>query len=212
MPTPKLEPSSTIILLCDLQQKFRSAIYGYDQVVATANKLIKIAKVLNVEVLATTQNTRALGSIDATVDIDSLGSLFVGPYDKKLFSMYTADVKDALDARPHITSVVVVGIETQICVLQTALDLLSAEKPYTVHIVADGVSSCNAFEIPIALDRLRTEGCVVGTSESIAYQLMKDAALPNFKAFSKVMKEEMESTKAVGKVLVLGSSPTKSAL
>lgn len=214
MPTPKLDPSSTVIFICDIQTKFRNAIYGYDQVVASTNKLVKVAKVLNIEVVATTQNARALGSTEPAIDTESLGPLFIGPFDKTLFSMYTADVKAVLDARPHVTSIVLVGIETQICVLQTALDLISAEKPYTVHIVADAVSSCNAFEIPIALDRMRSEGCIVGTSESIAFQLMKDASLPNFKAFSKVIKEELESTKAVGKILAVGYSPPgiKSAL
>ncbi|EAU84933.2 isochorismatase domain-containing protein [Coprinopsis cinerea okayama7 len=192
MPVNLLDPATTIFFLCDIQTKFRSAIYGYDQVVATANKLIKVAKVLNIEVLA-------LGEIDPAINTESLGPLYIGPYDKTLFSMFTADVKAALAARPHVTSIVLFGIET-------ALDLIASEK-YTVHIVADGVSSCNAFEIPIALDRMRTEGAIIGTSESIAFQLMKDAAYPNFKAFSKIIKEEIASTKAVGQVLPVGYMP-----
>ncbi|KAG2013463.1 isochorismatase domain-containing protein [Coprinopsis cinerea AmutBmut pab1-1] len=206
MPVNLLDPATTIFFLCDIQTKFRSAIYGYDQVVATANKLIKVAKVLNIEVLGTTQNARALGEIDPAINTESLGPLYIGPYDKTLFSMFTADVKAALAARPHVTSIVLFGIESQVCVLQTALDLIASEK-YTVHIVADGVSSCNAFEIPIALDRMRTEGAIIGTSESIAFQLMKDAAYPNFKAFSKIIKEEIASTKAVGQVLPVGYMP-----
>jgi hypothetical protein len=92
-------------------------------------------------------------------------------------------------------------------VLQTTVDLLSAEKAYNVHVVADGVSSCNAFEISIALDRIRQEGGVVGTSDSISYELMKDAALPDFKAFSKVIKETLENTKVAGQVLAFSSLP-----
>ena len=73
---------------------------------------------------------------------------------------------------------------------------------YTPHVIADGVSSCNSFEINIALDRLRTEGARVGTSEGVAFQLMSDASLPTFKAFSRFVKEEKEGTKINGEVLL----------
>ena len=68
----------------------------------------------------------------------------------------------------------------------------------------DGVSSCNSFEIPIATERMRKEGAIITTSESIAFQLIGDAALPNFKPFSKLIKEEKDSTKTVGEALLQG--------
>lgn len=117
--------------------------------------------------------------------------------------MYTLDVKDALEARPHIKSIIIFGIETHICVLQTTLSLLSLSQ-YTTHVIADGVSSCNAFEIPIALERMRREGAIVGTSESVAFQLMGDASLPTFKTFSRFVKDEKEATKRAGEVLLQG--------
>jgi nicotinamidase-related amidase len=57
-----------------------------------------------------------------------------------------------------------------VCVLQTALDLLQRE--YEVHVLADGVSSCNKEEVPWALERMRQAGAQITTSESIAFQLM----------------------------------------
>ena len=81
------------------------------------------------------------------------------------------------------------------------LSLLESQK-YTVHVVADGISSCNSFEVPIATQRMRQEGAVIGTSESIAFQLMRDAGLPQFKAFSKFIKEDKESTRRVGLALL----------
>ena len=99
--------------------------------------------------------------------------------------------------------------------LQTTLDLL--EGGYDVHVIADGVSSCNPEEIPIALERMRQAGAQITTSESIAFQLQSrpsatcagqlkselrltlpcigDASLPTFKPFSSLIKEEKNATR-----------------
>ncbi|CAA7259492.1 unnamed protein product [Cyclocybe aegerita] len=200
---PKLVPRSTLFFLCDVQTKFRPAIYGYEHVVATSNKMIKLAKLLGIEVVCTTQNTKALGPNDPAIDLPSLGPLLVGNCDKTLFSMLTPEVQTILDARPALNSIVIFGIETVLSVL--------ASGKYTPHVVADGVSSCNSFEIPIALDRMRADGAVIGTSESIAFQLMSDAASPSFKSFSKFIKDDKESTKVVGEALLQGRiSPSSS--
>ncbi|KAF9008843.1 Isochorismatase-like protein [Cyathus striatus] len=204
MPTPRLTPATTLFFLCDVQTKFRNAIHAYDQVIVTANKMMKLANVLGCEVVATTQNLRALGPIDPIIDLQSLGPRLIGNFDKTLFSMVTSDVKSILDSRPNVNSIVLFGIESHICVLQTALSLISLPKSYFVHVVADGVSSCNSFEIPIALYRMRQEGVIVGTSESVAFQLMGDASLPTFKAFSQFVKDEKESSKTAGEILLQG--------
>lgn len=108
-------------------------------------------------------------------------------------------------------------IQSHVCVLQTALDLL--ERGYDVFVLADGVSSCNREEVPIALERMRQAGAQITTSESISFQLMGtyerdspvhpcqlrysrflsylsvDSASPNFKALAGIIKEEKQSTK-----------------
>ncbi|PPQ77270.1 hypothetical protein CVT25_010852 [Psilocybe cyanescens] len=164
--------------------------------------MIKLATLLEIPVICTTQNSKALGPTDPGIDLQSLGPLLLGTFDKTLFSMIVPEVQAILESRP-ILSIVIFGIESHVCILQTVLSLLSLGK-YAVHIVADGVSSCNSFEIPIALDRMRTEGAIIGTSESIAFQLMRDAASPKFKAFSKFIKEVKESTKVSGEALLQG--------
>lgn len=101
--------------------------------------------------------------------------------------------------------------------LISALDLLS--QGYDVHILADGVSSSNKEEIPIALERMRQAGACISTSESVAFQLQRkrllsksecaepqryillliivDSAKPNFKIFAGTIKEEKERTREV---------------
>lgn len=85
------------------------------------------------------------------------------------------------------------GIESHICVTQTTLDLL--KNGHKVYILADGVSSCNPQEVPIALDRMRSAGAVVTTSESFLYECMGDACIPEFKAIAGLVKETSSSTK-----------------
>lgn len=87
------------------------------------------------------------------------------------------------------------GIESHICVTQTTLDLLA--NGHRVYILADGVSSCNREEIPIALARLRAAGAVVTTSESFLYECMGDASIPEFKAMAGLVKESSSNTKQV---------------
>lgn len=88
---------------------------------------------------------------------------------------------------------VIVGIESHICVTQTTLDLLRAG--HKVYVLADGVSSCNKEEVPIALARLRAEGATVTTSESWIYECMGDASINEFKAISKLVRDTKDSTK-----------------
>lgn len=63
-----------------------------------------------------------------------------------------------------------------------------------VHIVADGVSSCNKEEIPIALERIRQAGGKITTTESILFQIMVDSNHPQFRTISKLVKEEKDNT------------------
>ncbi|KAG6866001.1 hypothetical protein C0991_009673 [Blastosporella zonata] len=168
--------------------------------------MVKLAKILGIEVVSTTQYAKVFGDIDPGVGLDALGSLKLPVIDKSLFSMVTDEVKAILDARPHIENVVIFGIEGQICVLQTTLSLLALPKKYTPYIVADGVSSSATFELPILFDRLRQEGARVSTSESLGFQLVSTSANPHFKPFSKFVKETKEATTKAGEVLLLGKS------
>lgn len=107
----------------------------------------------------------------------------------------TPEVRAGIASLNKRLSCVIVGIESHICVTQTALDLL--QDGHKVYIIADGVSSCNKEEVPIALARLRHEGAVVTTSESWMYECVGDAGIAEFREIIKVVKETHQSTKDV---------------
>lgn len=113
--------------------------------------------------------------------------------DKTAFSMWVPEIQSALSSGPH--EVAIVGIESHICVTQTTLDLLA--NGHKVYVLADGVSSCNKEEVPIALRRLAREGAIVTTSESFLYECMGDAGIAEFKEIAKLVKETKESTKEI---------------
>ncbi|KAJ6627479.1 Isochorismatase-like protein [Mycena sp. CBHHK59/15] len=207
-----MERPSTIFLLCDLQSRFRPVIHGFEHVVATTNKVLKIATVLGCEVVVTTQKSKVLGPIDSLVNLECLGPLHVATCDKTLFSMLTSEVETILKERPAVKSIVLMGIESHICILQTALALIAHPAKYTVYVLADAVSSANPAEIPLALAQMRVAGVIVTTSESFGFQLIRDASAPQFKAFSNIIKEEKDATAKAVETLLGRAGAERSAL
>ncbi|KAI0771545.1 Isochorismatase hydrolase [Trametes elegans] len=195
----KLIPARTVLFACDIQTRFRPLVYGFDHVVATAHKMFKLAKVLQVPVLITEQNPRALGETAPELDPAPLGELHLGTFPKSSFSMAIPPVQELLK-KHDLESIVLFGIESHVCVLQSALDLLALG--YDVHVLADGVSSCHHDEVGTALARMRQAGAQITTSESAAFELQVDAEKPNFKAFSSIIKDERDNTSKALEALV----------
>jgi hypothetical protein len=163
--------------------------------ILTTQKLIKAASILNIPIYATTQNRARLGETCAELSIPNA----VEHADKTAFSMWIPQISQHFSSATP-SEVVIVGIESHICVTQTTLDLLA--NGHKVYVLADGVSSCNPQEIPIALARLRAAGAVVTTSESFLYELMGNAAIPEFKSIAGLVKEMSADTKDVMSTLL----------
>jgi hypothetical protein len=92
--------------------------------------------------------------------------------------------------------------------MQSALEALHLSKHAPI-VVADGVSSCNAQEVPLALDRLRALGVDVASSESVLFQLVGDAGSDQFKEFQKIIKADLQVTKDTLRVLYGGAAESK---
>ncbi|KAL9047744.1 MAG: hypothetical protein Q9162_007960 [Coniocarpon cinnabarinum] len=194
-----------VLLICDLQEKFRPAISHFPSVLSTAQKLLRASSILHIPILATTQTRQKLGSTCPELELGTTYPL-AADIDKTAFSMWVPELRKALERLPRRDvdvnkdsstkrgpfDVILVGIETHICVLQTTLDALAAG--HRVWVVQDGVSSCNAEERPVALARMRQEGAKVTTSESLLYEMVGDAGDPVFKQIISIVKETKEST------------------
>ncbi|KAF9988300.1 Isochorismatase domain-containing protein 1 [Modicella reniformis] len=181
----RIHQNSTAFFLCDIQEKFRSHIFQFPSVVATAQKMIAAHKILDIPLIVTEQKPKALGATATELDISQAKINLP----KTKFSMFLPEVEKELKG---IKSVVLFGIESHVCVLQTALDLL--ENNYDVHVLADGVSSMNSFEVEQALNRVKSAGGYVTTSESILFQLLVDSEHNKFKLISQLVKDTKEAT------------------
>ena len=177
-----LQPSTTVFLLCDLQENFRSHIAHFDAITASTVRLLQAATILGIPVIVTEQNPKALGHTVA--ELLPLLPAGTAAIPKTQFSMLTPAVIAAI-AAAQPKAVVLFGIEAHICVLQTALAL---SDQYHVHVVADAVSSRNQADRLYAFERLRQSGVFITTTESVLYQLIGDSLHPAFKAISKLIR------------------------
>ncbi|KAH8158248.1 hypothetical protein CIB48_g9989, partial [Xylaria polymorpha] len=179
--------------VCDLQDKFRNVIWQFDKILLTSQKVLRAAQILQIPVVVTTQNAAKLGpTVPELLPLIKDAAVHA---DKTLFSMFVPEVSShaLFSSATTKREVILVGIETHICVTQTALDLLA--RGHKVYVLADGVSSCNEQEVPVALARLRAEGAVVTTSESWLYETMGDAGIAEFRDIAKLVKDTGADTK-----------------
>jgi len=180
----RVHQGTTALFVCDVQERFRPHIHAFPSVVHVANTLMKAATVFKMPILVTEQRPSALGSTVPELDVKG-----ASVFSKNLFSMCTAELLKALP--PHVESVVLCGIEAHVCVLQTAIDLV--DKGLDVHLVMDGVSSIRQHDRLGAFVRMKELGVFLTTSESILFQIMKDATHPDFKVISSLAKEHAQA-------------------
>lgn len=146
-----------------------------------ASLQVKAGNILDIPVIVTEQYPKGLGSTVPEIDVSN-----AKVFPKTKFSMVIPELEDILKGHPDRKSVILVGIEAQVCIQQTTLDLL--EKGYDVHVLADGVSSRTQVDRLFAIERLRGCGAFITTSEAALFELMGDSKHPKFKEIQNLVK------------------------
>jgi nicotinamidase-related amidase len=178
-----LEADNTALLVVDIQEKLSRTMHAREELIANARRLIQGARVLGVPVILTEQNPKGLGPTVAEVR-ELLPE--VTAISKFSFSCCTsAECQQALKQLDR-GCVLIAGIETHICVFQTAADLVTAG----VHaeVVADACSSRTPGNKLIGLDKCRAAGAVVTSVETALFELLKAAEGPLFKEILSIVK------------------------
>ena len=179
----RLSPSKCILLLCDVQERFRTKIYKFDAVIDAANRLIHAANTLKIPIIATEQYPKALGTTVNEIDLKKIDNKF----EKTCFTMLSPEVNACIETM-DFDAAVLVGIEAHVCVQQTALDLITQGK--SVHLCVDGISSQRPTDRSAGLFRAERAGAVLTSAESVMMELIRGKDHPHFKEISSILKSE----------------------
>ncbi|KAL2725065.1 isochorismatase domain-containing protein 2-like [Vespula squamosa] len=180
-----LKNGKTVLFICDFQERFAKAMFEFDKILENSVKLVNSMKLLKVPMIVTEQNPKVLGKTVPQLDISSAK----GPFEKTQFSMCTNDVNEALSnicCGSHPESVILIGLETHVCIENTAIDLRMSG--YEVHTVADCCTSRTQEDRLLALERMQAIGCHISTSETVIFKLLGDAKHEEFKNIQKLIK------------------------
>jgi len=180
----RLEDS--ILVVVDVQPKFLDPIWRKDDVLQRIKWMVSCAALLDVPVLVTEQVPDKMGGTESS--LAALLDPSVKPVPKSAFSCWGEEAFVKLFDRLKRPQVVLVGIETHICVCQTAHDLL--DEDLDVIVCADAVSARTEDAHANGLKRMSDEGTAVAHTESVVYEWMRDARHPAFRDVLKVVKGE----------------------
>lgn len=173
-----LEAEHCALSLVDIQEKLLPPIWEKERLVRNSQLLIRLAGILHIPALVTTQYSKGLGG--TVPEIASLLPESV-PIDKLMFSCFGSDVFcSSMKRLPgQRTTLLLCGMEAHICVAQTALAAL--REGYVVHVASDAVSSRVEWNWRVGLERMRAAGAVISSTEMMIYELLRSSGAPAFK-------------------------------
>lgn len=182
-----LSVADTVLVVVDVQERLIPAMKKGPLIVWNTRRLIDGAKLFDVPVFVTEQYPKGLGptmpELIATLPENT------PVFEKKAYSAcLVPEFVEALRSRENVGKVLLAGIESHVCVLQTALDLLSLG--YETHLATDATGSRFANDYDIALRRLENSGVMLTTTESALFQWCRTAEAPQFKDVSRIVREE----------------------
>ena len=179
-----ITPKDTLLLIIDVQGRLAESVFQAGALAANIAKLLRATQILEVPVLVAEQYPKGLGRT-----IDSLRELVPGnlPVEKISFSCCaTPDFMRQLRSFGR-NDILVAGIETHVCVYQTAVELL--EFGYNVHLVTDAVSSRSKANKMLGIRCIEKAGASLTSTEMALFELLRVAEGERFKAISKIVKE-----------------------
>ena len=172
-----LDPAECALIVIDIQEKLLPPIFERERVVKNSQLLIRAGGILNIPTIATTQYAKGLG--DTVGEVKSL--LPSEAINKQMFSCFGSDVFCSMLKRlpERRNTMLLCGMESHICVAQTALAAL--REGYLVHVASDAVSSRTEWNWKIGLDRMRAAGAVISSTEMMIYELLRSSGTEEFK-------------------------------
>lgn len=179
-----LEADRCALVVVDIQEKLLPAIFNRDELIRNVRLLLRLASIMKLPVLATTQYAKGLGAM--VPEVTELMSGVELP-DKVEFSCFGAEqFCTELKTYNGRDTLLLCGIESHICVMQSAVSALN--KGYAVHVAADAAGSRTEANWRAGLKRMENAGCVISTTEMMMYELMRRSGSETFKAMLQHLK------------------------
>ena len=178
--THLLSRDDAVLICIDFQERLVPAVQAGAKAVENMRRLLAFAKIVRMPVVITEQE-----KLGPTVPelADEMGDFLAVP--KTHFNCFFSDLfVERLRAAGRKT-LIVAGLEAHICVAQTALFAL---EEYSVHVVADAISSRTAENVAVALQRMTASGVTVTSTEMVIYEILRQAGTDEFKAALKLVK------------------------
>lgn len=184
-----LSPSRSRLVVVDVQERLLPSIEHGTQILQSLRFLLDAARILNVRTIVTEQYPKGLGPTVAEI---ATHAAITSRLEKLRFSaaevLTDAGELERTDAADP-PQIVLAGIETHICVQQTAADLIA--QGCCVFLALDASGSRHAIDAQTAVHRMQTSGVVITTVESIAFEWCEVAGSDQFKALSRLVKDRV---------------------
>jgi len=162
----------------DVQESLMRQIYGAEHVASIVGLMVKFAEIMGIPVLANTQYKKGLGPY--IQELEELSAAIPRPDKVEFNALANAETLALVEKLPEkVNNVILVGVETHICIYQTAMGALA--RGLTPWVVSDGVSSRRKEHHEAGLVRLADCGANVGPGEMLIYELLGRAGTPQFK-------------------------------
>jgi nicotinamidase-related amidase len=179
----KLDRSRAALVVVDVQEAFRPAVLDFERVAANVATLVRGARILGLPTLVTEQYPKGLGRTvpEVAEHLDA-----VEPIEKVCFSAVQADGFSRSLQEQRRDQVVLCGIESHVCVNQTAEDLLA--DGVEVHVAQDAVTSRTEENRALGLHKMERSGATVTSVETALFELLRQAGTPEFKEVQALVK------------------------
>ena len=178
-----LDLKSTVLVIIDVQGKLAQIMHDRDTLFKNLHILVSGVKLLNIPIIWMEQVPNKLGST-----IPEIKDVLIDqkPIIKDVFSCMKNEEFNNQIKRINPNDIILAGIESHICVYQTAMDLL--EKKYNVHIVADAISSRISENKELGIERMLLEGAMKTSVEMLLFEIQGEAKGDRFRQISKLVK------------------------
>jgi nicotinamidase-related amidase len=180
-----LDRNSTALVVVDLQAKLVPAMFDSAAMLRNTRILLRLAETLRIPVILTAQYVKGLGPIVPEITEAAPG---VGQFEKDNFGCFGEPgfIDQVKKRAPMARTLVVAGVESHICVMQTVLGALALG--YLVHVASDAVSSRTRENWQIGLDRMERAGAVISSTEMAVYELLGRSGTNAFKEILPLLK------------------------